>query len=148
MILLTIEQIKEIAEQLDCGFSCFIKKNTRETIFLYGDEDDFFEAEDDAWADDRKKIRKKPRDYLEIEKMESWDSFRIMEDFANIIDSVKLRGDLIYVLNQKKPFSKFKYVIDNSGEYREKWFAFKAERIQEWVKEQVDMYNRRDEDIS
>jgi hypothetical protein len=142
MILLTVEQIKEIAEQLDCGFSCFINKKTREIISLYGDEDDFFEEDDDSWADDRKKIEKKPGDYLEIEKMESWDSFKIMEGFADSVDSIKLRRELINVLNQRKPFSKFKWVIDNSGEYREKWFAFKAERIQEWVKEQVDMYNR------
>jgi hypothetical protein len=143
MILLTMDQIKEIAEQLDCGFSCFINKKTREMIFLYGDEDNFFTTEEDAWADERKKIRKKPGDYLEVEKMESRDSFRVMEGFAETVDSVKLRQDLMQVLNQKKPFSKFKYVIDCSGEYREKWFAFKAERMQEWVKEQVDMYNRR-----
>jgi hypothetical protein len=141
MILLTTEQIREIAEQLDCGFRCFINKHNREQIFLYGNEDDFFEPEDDAWADERKKIDKNPGDYLEIEKMESRDSFFVMEDFADTVDSVKLRKDLIYVLNQKKPFSKFKYVIDNSGEYRDKWFAFKAERMQEWVKEQVDMFN-------
>lgn len=142
MILLTTDQIKEIAEQLDCGFSCFINKKTREMVFLYGDEDDVFAMEEDAWADERKKIKKKPKDYLEIEKMDSHESFRVMEDFAETVDSVRLRQDLFQVLNQKKPFSKFKYVVDCSGGYREKWFAFKAERLQEWVKEQVDMYNR------
>lgn len=101
MILLITEQIREIAEQLDCGFSCFINKHNREQIFLYGDEDDFFEPENDAWADERKKIDKNPGDYLEIEKMESRDSFSVMEDFADTVDSVKLRKDLIYVLNKK-----------------------------------------------
>jgi hypothetical protein len=141
MILLTTDQIKEIAEQIDCGFTCYINKKTREQLFLYGDEDSFFDPEEDAWAEDRSKVDENPADYLEIEKMESWQSFSIMEDFAGSVDSPKLRNSLIYVLNQRKPFSKFKYAIDNSGEYREQWFAFKAERMQEWVKEQVDAYN-------
>jgi hypothetical protein len=33
MILLTTEQIREIAEQLDCGFSCFINKRNRNRYF-------------------------------------------------------------------------------------------------------------------
>ena len=142
MILLTTDQINEIAQQLDCGFTCYINKKTREQLFLYGDEDSFFDPEEDAWADDRSKVDENPADYLEIEKMESHDSFSVMEDFAESVDSPKLRGDLIYVLSQRKPFGKFKYAIDNSGEYREQWFAFKAERMWEWVKEQIDVHNR------
>ncbi len=69
MILLTTDQIKEIAEQLDCGFTCYVNKKTREQLFLYGEEDDFFEPDDDAWADDRSKVDENPDDYLEIEKM-------------------------------------------------------------------------------
>ncbi len=142
MILLTTDQIKEIADQLDTGSTCYINKKTREQLFLSGDEDSFFDPDEDAWADDRSKVDENPADYLEIEKMESHDSFSVMEDFAESVDFPKLRSELIYVLNQKKPFSKFKYAVDNSGEYREKWFAFKAERVQQWVKEQIDAYNR------
>ena len=141
MIMLTTDQIKEIAEQLDCGFSCFLNKNKNELIFLYSDENEFFDPSEDAWADERKKIKKKPKDYLEIEKMESRDSFRLMEAFISTVDSDKLTNDLTLALNLRKPFSNFKYVIDGSGEYRQKWFDFKAEKMQEWVKEQVDMFN-------
>jgi hypothetical protein len=143
MIMLTTEQIKEIADQLDCGFSCFLNKNKNELLFPRGDDDEFLDfGDEDPWADERKKIDKKPGDYLEIEKMDSHDSFRIMEAFAYAVDSKKLQNELIYALNQRKPFSKFKYIVDNSGDYRQQWFDFKAEKMQEWVKEQVDMFNR------
>ena len=143
MILLTTYQIKDIAGELDCGFNCFINKKTREVISLIGDADDFYDPEEDAWADDRKKVEENPDDYLAIEKMESRESFGIMAGFAEIVDSISLRNRLIYALNQKKPFSKFKYIIDNSGDYRQKWFDFKDEAMQEWVKEQIDSYNLR-----
>jgi hypothetical protein len=142
MIMLTTEQIKEIAEQLDCGFSCFLNKNKNELLFPRGDDDDYLDfGDEDAWEDERKKIDKNPNDYLEIEKMDSRDSFRMMEAFAYAVDSKKLQNDLIDALNQKKPFGKFKYIIDCSGPYRQQWFDFKAERMQEWVKDQVDMFN-------
>lgn len=145
--MLTTEQIKEIAEQLDCSFSCFLNKTKNELLFPRGDHDDFLDfGDEDAWADERKKIDDNPDDYLEIEKMDSRDSFRMMEGFIYIVDSKKLKNDLIYALNQKKPFSRFKYIIDCSGEYRQKWFDFKAERMQEWVKNQLDMFNRGETD--
>jgi hypothetical protein len=145
--MLTTDQIKEIAEQLDCGFSCFINKHKNEMIFTYGDDDDFLDFDDelkeeDAWAIERKKLNDHPDDYFEVEKMESWDSFRLMENFAGSVDSLQLKNDLIYALGQKKPFSRFKNVVDNSGEYRQFWFDFKAETMREWVKEQIDSFNR------
>jgi peroxiredoxin len=66
--------------------------------------------------------------------MESHDSFEIMTDFVDTLsDSDKLKVRLMDALNKKNPFREFKYVIDNSGNYRQKWFDFKNERIQKWV---------------
>ena len=149
MLLVTADKLKQIAGELDCGFRVFIHKKTRDLILMMGDDDYFDgfdddeenedeeEREDDPWAADRRKIREQPDAYFEIEKMESHDSFKIMEAFAETVDSVRLRNSLINALSQRKPFSKFKYLIDNSGDYREKWFAFKDERIQEWVMEEA-----------
>jgi hypothetical protein len=147
MITLSTEQINEIADELEVGFNCFLNKKNGELIFLRGDGDDFFGfEEDDAWADDRKKIDDNPDDYYEIEKMGSRDSFTVMEDFIYTVNSEKLRKDLIYALNQKKPFSRFKYVIDCSGEYRQKWFDFKTKKFQEWVIAEIDLINMRESD--
>jgi hypothetical protein len=147
MVTLSTEQIKEIAGQLDCGFTCFLNRHNKEIISLRGDEDDFSGFDDeDAWAEDRKKIDDNPGDYYEFEKMGSGDSFSVMEDFINTVDSVKVRKDLIYALNQKKPFRQFKYVIDNSGEYREKWFDFKDKKMIEWVVAALAMINGKEEE--
>ena len=147
MITLSIEQIKEIADQLEVGFKCFLNKNNSELIFLSGDGDDFIDFEDDdAWADDRKKINDNPDEYYGIEKMGSRDSFSVMEDFIYTVDSDKLKEELIRALNYKKPFRQFKYVIDNSGEYRQKWFDFKSKKMVDWVIAELDMINMNEEE--
>jgi hypothetical protein len=139
LILVSTEKIKEIADQLDTGGSCYINKRTKEFVFLYENEDDFsFLDDEDAWAEKRKKVKKNPEDYHEIEKMNSRESFSVMTDFVETVDSDSLRKRLTNALNDTKPFRKFKYIIDDSGDYRQKWFAFKDERMCEWVKEQID----------
>ncbi len=62
-----------------------------------------------------------------------------MADFAEQLDdSNKLKTKLINALNKRKPFREFKFVIDNSGEYRQKWFDFKNEQLQQWVKDKFE----------
>lgn len=78
-------------------------------------------------------------DYVEIEPMKSHESFEIMTDFVETLsDSNQLKYKLINALNKKKPFKEFKFIIDNSGDYRQKWFDFKNESIQKWV---IDRFN-------
>ena len=62
-----------------------------------------------------------------------------MADFAENVDSIKLRESLINALNKKHPFQNFKWIIDNSGPYRQKWFDFKNQRLIEWVKDQLEI---------
>jgi uncharacterized protein UPF0158 len=148
MVTLSAEQIKEIAEQLEIGFSCFLNKTNNELVFIAGNEDNYADFdEDDAWADERKKIDANPDDYYEIEKMDSRDSFSVMEDFVYTIDSDELRKELIRALNNKKPFRQFKYVIDDSGEYRQKWFDFRSKKMQEWVVSEIEVINMKEENL-
>ena len=135
---LTQEQIKEIAEQLDCGFRSFWSKIDGELLFI----PDTFKHPDmdiEVWSDEMEKIDNNFTDYVEIEQMESHDSFEIMADFIETLsDSDKLKDKLIDALNKNKPFREFKFVIDNSGIYRQKWFDYKNERMQKWV---TDRFN-------
>jgi hypothetical protein len=63
-----------------------------------------------------------------------------MADFADSLsDSHRLKSRLINALNRKKPFREFKFVIDNSGEYRQMWFDFKNRKLQEWG---IENFNR------
>jgi hypothetical protein len=135
---LTQIQIKEIAEQLDCGFRCFWSRIDEELLFI-PDTFKYPDMETDAWSDEIKKIDDNFSDYVEIEQMESHNTFVIMEDFIHTLsDSNKLKGELIDALNKRKPFREFKFVIDHSGDNRQKWFDFKNMRIQQWV---IDRFN-------
>lgn len=140
MIKLTKDQIKEIAEQLDCGFTCYLNKVTG-TIQYTRSSDNWFGDDKDPWDDVNKEVEENWDKYIEIENMESRDSFKVMADFAENVDSVELRKSLINALNRKHPFQNFKWVIDNSGPYRQKWFDFKNQRYIEWVEDHLKAFN-------
>ena len=134
---LTKEEIKEIAEQLDCGFLCYLNKETGKILFV-PDEMRFSDIDEEAWADEFKELEENPLDYAEIEPMRSRDSFEVMADFARELpDSEPLKERLFKALNSGKPFWGFKYEIDDS-DYREAWFKFKDERMREWVVERFE----------
>ena len=67
---------------------------------------------------------------------------QLMVDFAESVDNPGLQERLFIALNRSKPFRNFKWQIDNSGEYRQRWFKYKDQRYIKWVKEQLDDHNR------
>lgn len=141
MIKLTKQQIKEIAEELDCGMKCYYNKKTKE-IKLLPDFDSYYGADEEPWAEELKKLEENWTDYIEIECMNSQESFLVMENFANFIENSTLREKLINSLNRSKPFRNFKWIIDNSGDYRQQWFEFKNQKYIEFVKDQLEQFNR------
>lgn len=136
MIKLSKEDIKEIADQLDMGFCVFLHKETHEMIFV-PDMDQFSEMDPEGWEEEFSKLKKGRKKYVEIERMDSNDFYHIMIDFANQVTDTSIRNTLLEALERKKPFRNFKGVVDNSGDYREEWFAFKNRRNIEWVEDQL-----------
>jgi len=138
MIALTSEQIKEIAETIDCGFVCHWNIKSNRLIFIPSNDE--FEYDDSgAWDEDIKELELNSNEYREIEQPDSRESFRFMEDFTNELpDNTRIKVTLIEALNKRKPFREFKYAIDNSGEYRQLWFDFKNQKMIEYVKDNVD----------
>lgn len=129
-------EIKEIAEQMDCGMRCFCSTKTNKLLFLPAD----LEFEDEAaqfWQDEINELNSQPLVYQEIEKPESYDSFKMMQEFANsaFIDR-RFQEKLSTILERRKPFANFKMCIDTS-DYREDWFSFKNNWMQKWVKDQL-----------
>jgi outer membrane cobalamin receptor len=139
MIRITKEQIKEIAEQLDCGNRCYINKEAGD-IKTTPDFDNGY-TDEELWADVLEELEENWDKYIQIEKMESHESFDLMADFAASVDSRELRDSLINALNKKHPFQNFKWVVDNSGLYRQKWFDFKTQSLKDWVIAQLDSAN-------
>ena len=139
MIKLSEKQIKEIAENLDCGFICYYNKRTGEVKNML--DMDNWDGNDDLWEEDQKELEENSSDYIEFVGLSSTESFRVMEDFAENVDNTKLRNSLINALNRRKPFANFNSQIDDSGDYREEWFDFKNARYIEHVKDQLERYN-------
>lgn len=137
MIRITKEQIKEIADQLDCRMKCYINKETG-IIKSVPDFDSMQTSSTEPWDDVLNELDENWGNYLEIEQMESHESFEIMVEFAEDVDSKELHDALINALNRKHPFQNFKWVIDNSGPYRQKWFDFKTQSLKDWVIAQLD----------
>lgn len=131
---ITEESIKEIAELLDCGELCFLHKPTG-TLEHYPDPDNIY-FEPEPWQETMDKIQSDQGNYIRFNQMDSWQSFQVMEDFASSIADDNFRTQLINLLSQRKPFSKFKYTIDNSS-YRQNWFDFKEGAYIKWVHEQL-----------
>lgn len=129
------EHIREIAELLDCGELCFFHEPTG-TIEHHPDSDgDYFDPE--PWQETMDKIDSDWSNYLRFEKMDSRQGYRVMEDFANSLSDDDFRTRLFEQLSERKPFSKFKWVVDNS-EYRQCWFDFKEQANIDWVHEQLN----------
>ena len=130
--------IKEIAQELDCGFDCYYNSKTEEIISVpnfskFPDEEDFKEA----FSDNLDKVENHKADYIKIETLESYESFEIMEFFVEQLPDKNLKSDLENVLASKKPFQNFKHKIENSY-FRQNWFDFKQSELEKIVETKLD----------
>lgn len=132
----TNEIIKEIADQLDCGLRAFIHKTSGQLLFV-PEENDLTDMDLDSWKDDLKLLKKNSKEYHEIEKWSSSDGFEMMSEFANQVSDSRLQRRLFEALKKNKPFREFKFVIDNSGDFRQQWFDFKNKWQQDFVAKQL-----------
>ena len=135
--------INEIAQELDCGNECYFNQKTKELICLPNADlmetagEDYYK---EMFQDDFKKIESQKKDLIKFEVLESFESFKIMEDFKNQIESDEFEEKLDKALKRSKPFQNFKNLIDNS-EYREQWFQFKQKEIEKIVINTIERKN-------
>ncbi len=92
--------------------------------------------DEEMWKDEIEFLES-DQEYWKIERMESGDSFNMMSDFIITVEDNSLRYKLAQALQKSKPFRNFKFVIDNSGDNRKRWFEFKDRRLFEWVEGQM-----------
>jgi hypothetical protein len=125
--------IKEIAQELDCGFDCYYNSKTKVIVTIpnfshIADEEDFKEA----FRADLEKIKKHQSDFIKIEVLQNFESIKIMELFVEQLPDKKLQSELESVLSNKKPFQNFKHLIDNSV-FRQSWFDFKQNELEKRI---------------
>jgi hypothetical protein len=134
---MTKEQIKDIAGNLDCGFRCYVHRDRKDIIFI-PDTDQHFDMDMSEWKSEIKAIKKDVHNYVEIVGLDSRGSFQLMTDFVDTVDEVNLQEKLGQALSRPKPFWNFKFELNQSQVYRDKWFKFKEEKIIALVEGQVE----------
>jgi len=139
----TTDCIKEIVEQLDCGFRAFVHKTTGQLLFV-PDENNLTEIDLDPWEEELEQLENNFTHYYEIDKWTSREAFEIMSEFAGQVSDDKLRSQLFDALRNDKPFREFKFVIDNSDDLRQQWFDFKNKWQQDFVARQLNRLNPTD----
>jgi hypothetical protein len=67
--------------------------------------------------------------YLRVEPVSSREQYRWMERFIATVDESDLRSKLVSSIDGKGAFRRFKDVLMNFPVDRERWFAFRSERL-------------------
>jgi ribulose bisphosphate carboxylase small subunit len=109
---LTLEQINEIAKNLQLGLKVFINTETME-IKPAGDwelDDNFNEKK---WKETLEEIETHPDKYIEIEKFPPNELFAVMEGFVESVEEDNLKKQLELALSVPDSFIKFKEIIKN-----------------------------------
>ena len=67
--------------------------------------------------------------YMRIDPVSSREQYRWMERFIPMVEDAELRGRLTRAIDGKGAFRRFKDVLMSYGPERERWFAFRSERL-------------------
>ena len=146
MPIITPEILKQIAEELDMGMVCYYHKTTGE-LEIYPDENHNPGFDGEFWEDVMDKVSENREDYIEIEPMNSHESFGVMENFVGQIDHVPTRNKFIDAISRKKPFANFKNMLNYYPNLLEQWYVFKSDAYIEYVKEQLEPLDDIDDEI-
>ena len=148
MIKLKVD-LEMIASAMDdiarVDMNYYLDKETGEVIFLLEEVSRYVEEEDENlrkelldWQKKDIKVAqdilfKNPDRYIYIPEGSPCNGYDLMVEFAEKIEDDLLRNKLNIALDGKGAFRRFKNVIADYPDYREKWFRFKDERINKKV---------------
>ena len=110
----------------------FLDLETGEILFI----SEYMDDEETEKLKDR--VEEKFDRYERIPTVESHEGYRDMVDFIAIVDNERLAELLEVAINGKGAFRRFKDVLINYPEERERWFQFKDDRMEERALEWLD----------
>jgi hypothetical protein len=141
---------KDVAEAIGQGSvesKYYLDIETGEIIWL-PDPD----IAEDEFEDDRARIDSDTTNrYQRLPIVNSYEGYRNMEDFIEILPDGKLKEALYIAINGQGAFRRFKDVLLGYPEERESWFKFEhhrnLERAKEWLEElDIEMNRYSNED--
>ncbi|GAA4316896.1 hypothetical protein [Flaviaesturariibacter amylovorans] len=130
----TDELLKKIASELELGLRVFVHRETFEVIAV-PTEEDLELGDPELWETDLDRIGAVPGAFVLFEPMDSSEAFSVMEAYAGTVADPGFSTQLKAALLQPKPFARFYEVINRAGAYRERWFAFKQEAVNQWLRQ-------------
>lgn len=78
--------------------------------------------------------------YMRIDPVSSREQYRWMERFIPMVDDEDLRERLTHAIDGKGAFRRFKDVLMSYGPERERWFAFRSERLRVFMEAWLDAH--------
>jgi hypothetical protein len=133
----TSNKINEIAQELETGMKVYLNRETLEIKSILDWEDI---SDGEFWEEELEEIFKGWSDFVVLTKMESWEAFKVMEEFIDTIEDVTFCEGLVKILSRRSPFANFKAEIESSP-YRQNWFDFKLRKYEDYVREQLENEN-------
>lgn len=134
--------ISDIADWLNCGHTVYLNPVTLEIETMVSSKHEWH----DSFGDTHElieEIEQKVDSWDEVitfEIPESWESFKIMEDFANSLPvKSRTKSALSHALSGRKPFAHFNAIIHQDPE-REEWFAFRHSALEDRVREELECH--------
>ncbi|MHC2994707.1 MAG: hypothetical protein IBV53_04295 [Candidatus Atribacteria bacterium] len=141
-----LEMIANAMEDVDrTVMDYYLDKETGEVIFIPEEVSRYVEEEDENLREElpdwqKKEVKlaqdilfKNPDRYICIPERPSYKGYNLMVEFAEKVEDELLREKLSIALDGKGAFRRFKNVIGDYPDYREKWFKFRDERLNKKV---------------
>ena len=116
--------VKEIAEYLEMGQIVFVDPETLEIEYVLKDYDPLMTGIEYDYD--------KVANWIEIEPLESHESYEVMESFVENLPAGKEKEKLANAIGGYKPFANFNRLIHNSDE-RENWFKYRTCWFEKYV---------------
>lgn len=76
-------------------------------------------------------LEQTPERFVEVERVHSSESFRIMQDFVETVEDEKIVEALATALEKRRPFRQFKDALHNYPDELTRWYAYHEMRLKE-----------------
>jgi len=143
-------RLNDIVEALEIQFdesSSFLDRETGEVETI---SNDLLREAEDSGTDEELDLESQEQEWETAKLIVSTDRFlelpskfdvhewSIMQDFAQSVESDKIRADLLHAIHGAGAFRNFKYIIRRDG-IEKTWYAFRTEALRqialEWCEE-------------
>jgi len=84
---------------------------------------------------DALQVANDPQRFVFIWPLPDWQSYNLMEAFIGMLSPGRLRDALEKAISGRKPFRRFKDVLNNYPKERQAWHEFQNEQRRQWARD-------------